>query len=69
MRIPPNSILSIIVFVGVSAFAAPKGPPPPGQPPPPGLPIDGGLAVLLVMAIVLGLYKIYQLKLNKKTLI
>ena len=67
MRIPPNSILGVLVFLTVSAFAGPKGPPPPGIPPPPGLPIDGSVLLLLFVAIFFGLYKIYNLRINKKT--
>lgn len=66
MRIPPNKFFYILGFLCPTVFAAP-GPPPPGVPPPPGLPIDNGLEVLLVVAILFGLYKTYQLKLNKKT--
>ncbi len=67
MRIPPNRILNILVFISASAMAAPKGPPPPGVPPPPGLPIDGGVFLCLVVALVYGLYKIKDIK-AKKTL-
>ncbi|MFC6875598.1 hypothetical protein ACFQZF_04185 [Flavobacterium myungsuense] len=67
MRIPPNSILGVLVFLTASAFAGPKGPPPPGIPPPPGLPIDGSVLALLFIAIIFGLYKINNLKINKKT--
>ena len=66
MRIPPNSILGVLVFLTVSAFAGPKGPPPPGIPPPPGLPIDGSVLLLLFVAVLFGLYKIYNFKTNKK---
>ena len=66
MRIPPNSILGVLGLVSASAFAGPKGPPPPGIPPP-GLPIDGSVVVLLFIAIFFGLYKINNLKINKKT--
>lgn len=65
MRIPPNSILGVLVLVCATAFAGPKGPPPPGIPPPPGLPIDGGVVALLFVAILFGLYKINNLKINK----
>ena len=58
----------VAVVSGVSAFAGPgaNGPPQPGLPPP-GLPIDSGVAVLLMIALVFGFIKIYQLKTHKKT--
>lgn len=70
MKIVPNRIFYILLMLltGVTAFTRNK-PPPPGVPPPPGLPIDGGVVVLLILAIVYGLYRLYQFKLNKKTLI
>jgi hypothetical protein len=66
MKIVPAIILNVIILFGTSANAAPEGPPPPGVPPP-GLPIDGGVVLLLVAALVYGIYKINQLKLHKKT--
>jgi len=67
MRIVPNKVLSgLALFFTSLAFAGPTGPPPPQVPPPPGLPIDGGVAFLLVAALSYGIYKIYQLKINKK---
>ncbi|PWA04572.1 hypothetical protein DB895_10690 [Flavobacterium psychrotolerans] len=62
-----NKILSVLVFISASAYAAPKEPPPPGTPPPPGLPIDGDWLGLLIMAMLFGLYKIYEFKLKTKT--
>ena len=66
MRIPPNKIFNILVFISATAIAAPKGPPPPGVPPPPGLPIDGGVVVFLLVAFLYGCYKIYKIQ-TKKT--
>jgi hypothetical protein len=40
-------------------FAAPA-PPQPSPPPPPGLPIDNGLVVLILAALIYGLFKVYQ---------
>lgn len=68
MIIVPNKLLTgfALMFTGF-AFAGPTGPPPPQIPPPPGLPIDGGLVFLLCAALTYGIYKVYQMKLNKKT--
>lgn len=66
MRLPPNKIFYILVFISASAMAAPKGPPPPGVPPPPGLPIDGGIIACLLLSLVYGLYKIHKIQ-TKKT--
>ncbi len=66
MKIVPNILLILLVLLGVSAFAGPTGPPPP-EVPPPGLPIDGDLILLLVSAVVYGIFKINKIQLNKKT--
>jgi hypothetical protein len=74
MKIVPIRIIYALaaIITGVTANAKPiirpvaDGPPPPGVPPP-GLPIDGGILILLAFALVFGLYKIYQFKLNQKT--
>lgn len=67
MRIVPNKILTFlaIAFTNV-AFSRDAPPPPRGPGGPPGLPIDNGLVFLFAAAIVFGLYKMYQFKLNKK---
>lgn len=67
MKIPPYIFLIVLVLTGTSVFAGRVGPPPPGAPPPPGMPIDSTIFILLIVAIVYGVYKIYDLKLNKKT--
>lgn len=66
MKIPPNRILNLLVFISASVFAVPKGPPPPKAPPPPGLPIDGYVFLLLIIAVLYGFYKINNLKLTSK---
>lgn len=66
MKIIQVIILNFLLLIGVSAYAAPEGPPPPGVPPP-GLPVDGGVVLLLLAALCYGIYKINQFKLNKKT--
>lgn len=65
MRLPPNKIFNILVFISASASAAPKGPPPPGIPPPPGLPIDGGVVACLLLAVLYGLFKLYTIQTKK----
>jgi hypothetical protein len=67
MKIPPYIILIVLVLTGTSVFAGRVGPPPPRTPGPPGLPIDDNLLIMLIIALVYGVYKIYDLKLNKKT--
>ncbi|WP_395061141.1 hypothetical protein [Flavobacterium sp.] len=63
MKIVPNKI--VVIFAGLLCsnfiFAAPS-PPEPIPPPPPGLPIDGSLLALIVVSIIYGFYKIYNLK-------
>jgi len=72
MKIVPNKILSALVAISctIPAVAIPNGPgngpPAPGLPPP-GLPIDGGIVALGAAALIFGILKIYQFKLNKKT--
>ncbi len=61
-------VLIIILFGVMDAFAAPS-PPAPGAkkpPPPPGLPIDDHILVLLIMAILFGIYIIYRHQLITK---
>jgi hypothetical protein len=66
MKILQSKILIIIVLFGTTVYAGPSGPPPPGVPPP-GLPIDGTVGLLFGAALLYGMYKIYKLRLNKKT--
>jgi hypothetical protein len=68
MKITTNKIVIVFFLFTASIFAGPAGPPPPGMPPgPPGGPIDSGVWYLAFAAIFFGVYKIYQLQLNKKT--
>ena len=69
MKIVPIRLILLLalLFPLAECFAAPSDPPPPTPPPPPGLPVDGGIAVLLIVSIIFGLYKVYQFNLNKKT--
>jgi hypothetical protein len=60
----------IISFLGVThAIAAPHPPNPGGKkpPPPPGLPIDDGIYIVFILALLYGIYIIYNNKLKTKT--
>jgi len=69
-----KTIASKFIFVtlyllGVTiAFAAPKPPPPNYKKPPspPGLPIDENISVLVIMALLFGIYMIYRHQLKTK---
>lgn len=67
MKMDPRFISTLLTLLGatLTCVAAPDPPPPQVPPTPPGLPIDGSLVVLFVIALVYGLYKVYQ---DKKTL-
>jgi len=69
MKFVPNSILILLAilvpFAGINA--APGAPPPPSPDPPPGAPIDSGLFMLLMIAIIYGIFKVYEFNNNKKT--
>lgn len=59
MRIQNKKILASILFVLISFVCSAQGvePPPPSPPPPPGLPIDGSLPILIILALVFGVYR------------
>jgi hypothetical protein len=70
MKTIANKLFFVTTYLfGVTkAFAAPK-PPTPGYklpPGPPGLPIDENISVLLIFAIVFGIYIIYRYQLKTK---
>ena len=71
MKIIANKFFIIMIYLlGVSnAFAAPHPPPPTGKkpPPPPGLPIDENILVLLFVAVLFGMYIIYNHNIKIKT--
>lgn len=50
-------------FLGFISVAQTGKPPAPDRmpPPPPGLPIDNGIIVLFLLALVYGIYKMYNL--------
>jgi hypothetical protein len=74
MRIVSNKIFVLIAFLlGVvyDMAAAPKGPPSPTaktkKPIPPGFSIDENIYILLIGALLLGVYMIHKNKLKIKT--
>ncbi|MEO8517290.1 MAG: hypothetical protein ABI426_11110 [Flavobacterium sp.] len=68
MNIAPNkinlSLLVVLITLSTYAQAPAGGPPPPTPPPPPGLPIDGSLGLLIIAAIVYGIYALNKFKLQ-----
>ena len=72
MRITKKITLTVVLFLyGVlNMFCKTEAPPPPLRkkpPPPPGLPIDENIYVLLIIAILFGIYIICNHKLKTKT--
>ena len=70
MKTIANKLIFVTIYLlGVTiAFAEPKPPPPNYKKPPspPGLPIDENISVLIIMAILLGIYIIYKHQLKTK---
>jgi len=70
MKTIANKIFFVTIYLlGVTiAFAAPNPPAPAAKKPPspPGLPIDQNISVLLIMAILFGIYMIYRCHLKTK---
>ena len=56
----------VLFFLSIASVAAPGDPPPPQPPPPPGFPLDGSVFLLLIISLTYGLFKLRQLKSNKK---
>lgn len=73
MKITKKIILTVLMFLyGVlDMFCKTEDPPTPSTykkpPPPPGLPIDENIYILLIIALFLGIYIIYNHKLKTKT--
>jgi hypothetical protein len=65
-------VFSFLLF-GILNGMAKATPPAPnskiadGEPPPPGLPINEHLFLLLILAVIFGIYIVYSRKLNPKT--
>ena len=69
MKFVPNCIL-ILLAIMLPFFdgnAAPGNPPPPSPDPPPSVPIDSGIVLILVAAIIYGIFKLYEFNKNKET--
>jgi hypothetical protein len=62
-----NLIISLLCVL--NTYAIPKPPMPGGKrpPPPPGLPIDDGLYLVFIIALLYGIYIIYNHLLKTKT--
>jgi hypothetical protein len=71
MKIIANKFFITTLFLLGSfvLFATPKPPPPNFKkpPPPPGLPIDENLYVLILIAVLFGIYFIYNHNTKAKT--
>ena len=68
MRIVKRNVLLLIVFVcGILEVTAQPPPPPPPGTDPPIVPIDDNIHIFLIIALLLGLYIIYNHKLKTKT--
>ena len=70
MKIIANKFFFVVLCLfGITlAFAGPKPPSPAYKKPPspPGLPIDENISILIIMAILFGIYIIYKFQLKTK---
>jgi hypothetical protein len=71
MKIIANKFfMTALFFLGsIVLFAGPTPPPPNFKrpPPPPGLPIDDSILILVAIAILFGIYIIYNHNIKTKT--
>jgi hypothetical protein len=75
MKILPNKFYLFIAFLFgkfyvIAAIQAPPTPNPMGRrrpPPPPGLPIDENIFILIIIALLFGVYIVYSHRLKTKT--
>lgn len=57
-----KTIIASFIFLATGFISVAQDvPQPPAPPPPPGLPIDNGIWVLVIFALVYGVYKIIKL--------
>lgn len=69
-NITKKFFIIIIFLIGVlGAYAVPHPPNPGGKkpPPPPGLPIDDSIYLVFILALLYGIYIIYNHQLKTKT--
>ena len=57
-------VLAIYMLGFINVYA--EDPPPPPPPPPPGTPIDENLSFLLIIALLFGIYIVYNQSLRQK---
>ena len=62
-----NALCFIIFFFSIIAKGGPPPPPPPAPPPPPLLPIDENIYIVMIIALLFGIYIIYNNRLKTKT--
>ena len=74
MKILPNKFYLFIAFLFGTLCAIAGNPPPVPNPagrrkppPPPGLPIDENIFILIIIALLFGMYIIYSHRLKTKT--
>jgi hypothetical protein len=73
MKVVKRVFFTIILFLLGVFNALADGPPVPSPtgkkklPPPPGLPIDDNIFILLIIAVLFGIYIIYSFRLKTKT--
>lgn len=76
MKVVKRVFFSMILFMLCFFNAVAKNPPPPSSnakmtapppPTPPGLPIDENILILMLVALLFGIYIIYNFKIKQKT--
>jgi hypothetical protein len=60
-----NALCFILLFFSIIAKGGP--PPPPAPPPPPLLPINENIYIVMIIALLFGIYIIYNNRLKTKT--
>ncbi|MFV5687588.1 hypothetical protein ACM55M_03055 [Flavobacterium sp. ZT3R25] len=68
MKVIKKKFFTIILFtLGIFNVLAAGPPAPAPPPPPPGLPIDENIFILMIIAVLFGIYIICSFKLKTKT--